>query len=206
MSKDPGYEFTFSVPQGWVKLPVLANRKALRHDKKAEAWSLEQARAMLGAGAAPEQVAQRADQLTKLTYGARARGSMDGLALYPPSLPGLIAILDVQRLVPDRTYPELTFDVLRELYAQPSADTVGDIDETQTELPSGPAVRVHRKRVEAGDPTGQGTMAEGVTYAIRPPGIDDAIVMIMTWGALSFGDRLTAMAGAIAETLKITLT
>jgi hypothetical protein len=47
---------------------------------------------------------------------------------------------------------------------------------------------------------------EGVTYAIRPPGTGDAIVMIMTWGALPLGDRLTAMAAAIAETLKITPT
>jgi hypothetical protein len=30
--------------------------------------------------------------------------------------------------------------------------------------------------------------------------------MIMTWGALPLGDRLTAMAAAIAETLKITPT
>ena len=45
---------------------------------------------------------------------------------------------------------------------------------------------------------------EGVTWAIRPPGWNDAIVMIMTWIALPAGDRLAVMADDIAETVKVT--
>jgi hypothetical protein len=205
MSKDPGYELTYSVPQRWVQLPVQENRKTLRHDKKVEAWSIQLARAMLGADAPAEQLTQRATELAKLTYKARARVAMDGLALYPPRMHGLVAILDIKRVVPDRrTYPELTFEALREVYAKPSADTVGGIEEKQVDLPAGPALRVQRKRAEPGDPTGESFLMEGVTYAIRPPGIDDAIVMIMTWGALQLGDRLATMAEDIARTLKIT--
>lgn len=206
MSKNPGYSLDYSVPPGWVQLPVRENRKTLRHDRKVETWSRERARAMLGASATADHLTQRATELAKLTYEARARGAMDGLALYPPRIDGLVAILDVKRAVPDRTYPELTFGALREVYAKPSADTMGDIEQQQVDLPSGPALRIHRKRAEPADPTGQSFVTEGVTYAIRPTGTDDAVVMIMTWGALPLGDRLTAMAAAIAETLKITPT
>ncbi|MGA2827993.1 MAG: hypothetical protein ABSF03_17975 [Streptosporangiaceae bacterium] len=83
---------------------------------------------------------------------------------------------------------------------------MGDIDEQQVDLPSGPALRIHRKRAEPAGPTGQSFVTEGVTCTIRPTGTEDAVVMIMTWGALPLGDRLTAMAAAIAETLKITPT
>jgi hypothetical protein len=79
MSKDPGYEFTYSVPPRWVQLPLQENRESLRRDKKAEAWSIQQARAMLGADSATEKLTQRATELAKLTYEARARGAMDGL-------------------------------------------------------------------------------------------------------------------------------
>ena len=45
---------------------------------------------------------------------------------------------------------------------------------------------------------------EGVTYAIRPPGITDAIVVTMTWAALAYGDRLATMAGAITQSVQVT--
>jgi hypothetical protein len=203
MSKDPGYELAFSVPPRWVRMPVLDNRKVLRHDRKVTAWSRQQAQAILGDGAPPGQLEQRATELAGLTYEARARGAMYGLALYAPPPDGLAAILDVKRLVPDRTYPELTFDVLRRLYAEPTADTLGDIEEKQVDLPSGPALRVHRKRAEPRDPTGQSLIIEGVTHAIVPPGIGHSIVMIMTWAALQLGGRLAEMADTIAATLEI---
>jgi hypothetical protein len=185
MSTKRSYGIDFSFPPGWVQLPVLDNRKAVQRDRKLDAWSAQQARKMLNEPP-EEQLTLLTRQLTSLTYGARARGAMYGLALYPPTVSHLVAILDVKRLVPDRQYPEITFDVLRELYAKYSADTVGDINETQADLPSGPALRVHRKRVEAGDSAGQGTLMEGVTLAIRPPEMDDAI-MIMTWTDLQLG-------------------
>ncbi len=107
----------------------------------------------------------------------RAREAMYGLVFYTmPTAPGPLAFLDVMRIIPDRrTYPELTFEVLHKIYAEPGAGSLGGIDEQQVELPSGPALRVRRQRAEPGDPTGQSTVMEGVTYAIRPPGITDAI-------------------------------
>jgi hypothetical protein len=161
---------------------------------------------MLGEAADRDQREQRTRQLASATYAARAREAMYGLVFYTmPTAPGPLAFLDVMRIIPDRrTYPELTFEVLHKIYAEPGADSLGGIDEQQVELPSGPALRVRRQRAEPGDPTGQSTVMEGVTYAIRPPGITDAIVVTMTWAALAYGDRLATMADAIAQSVQVT--
>jgi hypothetical protein len=208
MSKNKaGFDFTFSIQEGWVQLPVLDNPDKFAHDRKVQAWSERQARAMLGEDAGPDQLRERTGQLAASTYAARARDATYGLVLFStPTAPGPLAFLDVLRGVPDQhVYPELTFDALREVYAGDSADTLGAIDTQQVELPSGPALRVRRQRAEPGDPTGQSTVMEGVTYAIRPPGIDDAIVVTMTWAALQYGDRLAKMADAIARSVQVTL-
>jgi hypothetical protein len=91
MSTKASYGIDFSFPPGWVELPVMADRKALRHDRKLQAWSLKHARTMLGADAAREEVEHRAKELGTLTYGARARNATYGLAFYTPSSPGPVA-------------------------------------------------------------------------------------------------------------------
>jgi hypothetical protein len=204
MSKDPGYRLTFGFPKGWVQLPVLDSDKVLERDKALEAWAAGQARAMLGRDSDEERVRQRAAELTRLTVGSRGRHAMYGLAFYPPGAAGLLAILDAKRVVPDRTHPELTFYVLQELYTKRSAETVGDVEVEQADLPSGPALRVRSKHIEQADEQGQGLLMEAVTCAIRPPGLVDAVVLTMTWTALQLGDKLAAMADGIARTIRVT--
>lgn len=125
------------------------------------------------------------------------------MALYLAGLPGLVALLDIGLVEPDKEHPVLTPDLLKEMYARQSADAVGDIDLTTKDMPSGPAIRVRRKQIEDRDPTGHGTVMEEVTHAVRPPGHDDAIVMTMTWTALHLGDKLAEMADAIAQTIRV---
>jgi len=204
MSRKTRYDLDFAVPRGWIQLPVLDSKNELRHDRKLQAWASTRAQQMLGTGAAPDQLDRRTQELANLTFEARARRSTYALALYPEPTAAPLALLDARHLIPDRTNPELTFDVLRDLYAEPDADTLGEVEERQADLPGGPALRVRRKRAVSGDPTGQSVVMEGVTWAIRPPGLDDAIVMIMTWTALQAGDRLAAMADTIAGTVKVT--
>ena len=112
-------------------------------------------------------------------------------------------MLDVKSYGPDRENPVITLDVLEEIYGKASPDTVGDIETSKVDLPSGPAVRVRSKRIEEPDPAGQGTLVEGVTYAIRPPGFDSAVVTTMTWTVLHMSDQLAAMADAIAKTVRV---
>ncbi len=202
MSRRSDMNIDLAYPPGWVQLPVGISKK-LEKDKELDAWAAATARQML-AGASAEQVSERARQLAYLTVSCRARRDRTGLAFYPPSADGLVAMLDVKSFGPDRENPVITLDLLEEIYAKESADTVGGIETSKVDLPSGPAVRVRGKRIEEPDPAGQGTLTEGVIYAIRPPGFDSAVVTTMTWTALQIGDRLADMADAIAKTIRVT--
>ncbi|HEX3514976.1 MAG TPA: hypothetical protein VHT26_13335 [Trebonia sp.] len=154
--------------------------------------------------AARDAVAARAADLVRLASDARARNDWYALAFYPSFAHGLVASLDIKAYVPGREYRTMTLDALEEIFGGPSADTVGEAVVSREELPGGHAVRVRRMRVENSDPTGDGTLVEGVTHAIQPQGIDGAVVATMTWTALQLGDKLAAMADAIARTIRVT--
>jgi hypothetical protein len=200
----PSYRLSFSYPQGWLQLPVLDNAKAWERDKALESWAEQHARTMLGQRASGDTVRQRAAELVRLTVGSRGRQAMYGLAFYPPGAPGLLAILDAKRVVPDREFPELTFGALHELYAERTPQTVGDLETSEVELPSGPALRVRGKSLDEPDEQEQGIVMERVIHAIRPPYQPDAVVASMTWTALELGDKLAEMADAIARTIRVT--
>jgi hypothetical protein len=202
MSRRSNMNIDLAYPPGWVQLPVGMSKK-LERDTELDKWATETAQDMLP-GAPAEQVSKRAGQLSHLTVSCRARKDRTGLAFYPPSGEGLVGMLDVKSYGPDRQNPEITLDLLEHIYAKDSADTVSDIETSRVDLPSGPAIRVRSKRIEEPNPTGQGILTEGVTYAIRPPGFDSAVVTTMTWTALQLGDRLAAMADAIAKTVRVT--
>ena len=201
MRKRSDMNVDLAYPPGWIQLPVGLSKK-LERDKDLDTWAANTAREML-AGAPTDHVSERARQLTHLTVSCRARTDGSGLAFYPASAEGLVAMLDVKSYGPDRENPVITLDVLEEIYGKASPDTVGDIETSKIDLPSGPAVRVRSKRIEEPDPAGQGTLVEGVTYAIRPPGFDSAVVTTMTWTVLHMSDQLAAMADAIAKTVRV---
>ena len=202
MSKHSDMRIGLSYPPGWVQLPVGAS-KQLEGDKDLALWADRTAREMLP-GAPPEATDDRARQLVHLTVSCRARKDRSGLAFYPKNADGMIALLDVKSYAPDRENPVVTLGLLEEIYAVRPTDAVGDVESARVDLPSGPAIRVRSRRVEERDPAGQGTLMEGVTHAIRPPGFDGAVVATMTWTALQLGDKLAAMADAIAKTIRVT--
>jgi hypothetical protein len=191
-----------SYPPGWVPLPV-GFSKNLRRDTQLDEWAAAQARSLLGSAATPEQIHERASNLAELTIACRAHHDHYGLAFYPDGGSRLVATIDVKSYAPDREDSILTMDLLEEIYARRTADIVGDIHSSRTLIPSGPAIRIRSKRVEEGDSRGQGTLTESVTYAIRPPDVDQAVVMTMTWTSIEVGDELTAMGDAIARTIRV---
>ena len=204
MNKETDFDIKFSYPEGWVQLPVTGSGEAPERDNELERWAADTARATLGPDAPADMVQERAAELASLTMGSRARQAWYGLAYFPAGAPGLVALLDVLRLVPDPDYPEITLDLVQGMYAEDSADTVGELETSRTELPSGPAVRIRAKQIEGRDATGQGTLTEGVTHAIRPPGTRDAVITQMSWTALPLGDKLAEMADAIAKSIMVT--
>jgi hypothetical protein len=83
------------------------------------------------------------------------------------------------------------------------ADTVGDVRKTRVQLPSGPAVQVRATKSENPDPTGHGTLLQAITFAIRPPGFEDAVVASVSSTVLHLGDKLAEMADAIVRTIHV---
>jgi len=203
MSRNPGWKLTMSYPEGWEQLPTTGKDKA-------DLWVEQTARSTVGRQGSPDglaardAVAARAADLTRLASAARARNDWYALAYYPSFARGLVACLDIKAYVPGREYRTMTLDALEEMFGGPSADTVGKAVVSREELPGGPTVRVRRMRVEDADPTGNGTVIEGVMHAIQPQGIDGAVVAAMTWTVLQLGDKLAAMADAIARTIRVT--
>jgi hypothetical protein len=197
MSKKPTWKLKMKYPEGWVQLPTDG-------DDKPDDWAQRTARETLGEQAFPERMEARTADLIRLVNNARARNDWYGFAYYPSFAPSMVALLDVKAYVPGRRYKTMTIEVLEEIYGGPSADTVGDSTVEREQLPGGPALRIRRMRAEAGDPTGQSIIIEGVTHAIHPPGIDGAVEVAMTWTVLQLGDKLAAMADAIAKTVRVT--
>jgi hypothetical protein len=193
---------SMAYPPGWVQLPVAASVK-IEHDADLEMWAKDKAAELLVPDGMPDTIAQRARELTQLTITCRARKDRYGFAFYPPGAGGLAAILDVEVLTPSRKHKQITFPLLEEIYASYTPQTVGDIEPSKTDLPSGPALRVRRKQIEEPDAQGQGPLTESVTYAITPLGFTDSVVMIMTWTSIGPGDELAAMADAIARTIRV---
>lgn len=184
------------IPDGWVQLPTGSKASPA-------AWAEQKARETLGAEEPEQRIAARASDLARLAKGARIRKDWYGFAYYPPFANGLVSLLDVKIYLPDRRYPTTTMEVLEEIFGGPSADTVGDFSVTRAELPGGQAVRVRRTRAEDPAGNGQATLIEGVTHAIRPPGINGAVEVCMTWTVLQLGDRLAEMADDIASTVRV---
>jgi hypothetical protein len=137
-------DIQMAYPPGWVQLPVAASSSTGR-DRELDAWAAGKAREMLGEKAPAEDVSQRARDLAELTIACRARRDRYGLAYYPPGQPGLIAMLDVKELTPSREHGQISLALLQQIYAQRTAETVGDIESSEVDLPSGPALRVRRK-------------------------------------------------------------
>lgn len=198
MSKSSDWKLAMQYPKGWIQLPMNGKDSPM-------AWAERAARENLGPEAPATTVAAKASHLVALTEAAREREDWYGLALFPPAAAGVIALLDIKAYVPDRRHRTITLDALEEIFASPSADTVGDAAITREDLPGGEAVRVRRTRAENADPAGQATLIEGVTYAIHPPGIDGAVELAMTWTRLHLGDELAEMADTIARTVRVRL-
>jgi hypothetical protein len=192
--------------QGWVRLPMGKPKHpglltALRgKDRDLAEWSAAAARELLGPQAGREQLDARAETLTKLAAGGRQRGTLFKYAWLtgPDVLP--TAHIDISVVRTSRAIPELTLDMLEEMYAnQGGADTIV-LDVSRTELPAGPAVRLLRRWQDGDDPS---DTVVSVTYLCRPPQINPAVNFTMYWLIGDDDPMLTEYADALAATLQI---
>jgi hypothetical protein len=194
--------------QGWVRLPMGKPKHpglltALRGKNRDLAeWSSAAARELLGPQAGREQLDARAETLTRLAAGGRQRGTLFKYAWMAGPDALSTAHIDISVVRISRAIPELTLDMLQEMYTnRDGADTIV-LDVSRTELPAGPAVRLHRRWQDGHDPS---DTVVSVAYLCRPPQIKPAVNFTMYWLIGDDDPMLTEYADTLAATLKITV-
>lgn len=198
------WEPRLSVPKTTFMLPVARDHRSL------DELGREAAEKVYGSHAPEEQLQAFARFIHDGTKDCRQRGvKMGGLIFFPDfnRLPP-VANVDVFGYYSSKgedTPSSLEF--YRQHFGTPDKDTVGPIEVSDVQLPAGPAIRFHRrfwpKPVPRWTPVSH--QWEEVMYAVRPPQINDAVVLTVAWVEFKLSEALVKSADAIAKTLEIKL-
>ncbi|MGH3293519.1 MAG: hypothetical protein ACRDP7_17105 [Trebonia sp.] len=198
------WEPRLSVPKTTFMLPVVRDHRSL------DELGREAAEKVYGSHAPEEQLQAFARFIHDGTKDCRQRGvKMGGLIFFPDfnRLPP-VANVDVFGYYSSKgedTPSSLEF--YRQHFGTPDKDTVGPIEVSDVQLPAGPAIRFHRrfwpKPVPRWTPVSH--QWEEVMYAVRPPQINDAVVLTVAWVEFKLSEALVKSADAIAKTLEIKL-
>ena len=195
----------FSVPEAWIQLPVLDNWTAHENDPALVGWARRQARAMLGPDATAQEAAGRAATLAALTYAARKQGVHYSVTFFAKDPYEVAGTLNVRQVIPGRKGRPLSPDAVREAFGQPPADLPGkledvQVEETQAELPSGPALRIVRRETRRDAEAGRVWHPETVVWTVWPPNVDVAVVLVFQW-SFSYSPEFQAQLAQTAETI-----
>jgi hypothetical protein len=188
------------VPEHTLWLPVAS-------DKPLQELGREAALNILGLGTPEDQLEKFARVIRDGTKDCKRRGVRMGGLIFFPDYNRLPPIANVDVLGYDSENPDTpsSLEFYRDLYGTPTERSIGPIEVTDLQLPAGPAIRFHRRYwpKENWDPIAH--QWEDVTYAVRPPKIDSAVVVKVSWVEFKFSEALIKSADAIAQTLEIKL-
>ena len=186
---------------GPAKLPWLP----VASDKPLKELGREAALNILGLGTPEDRMEKFARVIRDGTKDYRDRGvKMGGLIFFPDydRLPPIanVDVFGYHSKDPDKPS---SLEFYRELYGKPTTRSVGPVEVTDIQLPAGPAIRFHRRYwpKQSLDPIAH--QWEDVTYAVRPPQIQSAVVLKVSWVEFKFSEALINAADAIAKTLAI---
>ncbi|MCM2419326.1 hypothetical protein [Streptomyces sp. RKAG293] len=193
---DDTWNVGIECPEDWIPLP-------LEPGIDLGAWALEQAGKLAAAPAEVDADALMYD-LRERAADSRGREPVFAFGLYPEGFEEALAVLEVDVVHPDDKVPSITLDWITEVFA------TGDFQEPEVEravLPAGPAVRIRQGLAGRGTgQSGERSLMETVTYGVRPPGIESAVMVLVSWTAPGLADLMTTAADQIVHTLKITVT
>jgi hypothetical protein len=170
-------------------------------------WCQQRAAELLGPGAGRKQAGQLASCLLEYAGYCRSgnRPAIAAMFFYPDfsRLPPR-AMSEVYLLVEDEAAGPMTIARGRKTYAPKTDDEAafGQTELTETEVPAGPALRVHRFR--RSDP-GQrrSTIIEEVVWLICPPGSTQAALMVTDWGETAFSQAAISIADDMAQNFRV---
>jgi hypothetical protein len=190
------YRWSLAPGSRWVRLPL---------DTPADdGWQEQAAERLLAQDTPPDLRADLAAQLDFWLGDCRRRGVPTALALVPDEIATVAAVAELHRYAPDPADPSAgTIEWLSSNLAADQRPTVGEAASEVVELPAGPAVRLRGIYAEIRDQEGSGMLVERVMHAVRPPQIDDLLLLSTTWAMIALGDELAGRADELARTLTV---
>jgi hypothetical protein len=169
-------------------------------------WCRQKASEVLGPAANRRQV----DRLTRCLeeYAENFRSeplpAYAALFFYPDfgHLPPR-AMTKIHLVGPDPVIGPMTLDRAREIFG-PDDYSFGETEMTETSVPVGPALRVHRFRTADPAPAKKRTaIVEELAWVICPPDSSQAVMMSTKWGEPAFSPAAVTIADDMAKNFRI---
>jgi len=191
-----------------VNLTVRLDAPALKSDNPRQ-WCEQKAAELLGQGvegksAGGKQVSRLARCLEDYADYFRSKNLPATAALFfypdfthlPPRAEAQIYLVGE-----DPAAGPMTLSRAREIYG-PDERSFGETEMTETEVPAGPALRVHRFR-KLEPAKRRSPITEELAWVICPPDSTQAVMMITTWRESAFTKVATTIADDMAENFRI---
>lgn len=167
-------------------------------------WCQQKAAELLGSGANRKRVRQLAECLEEYAQNFRTdpRPAHAAVFFYPDfaHIPPR-AMAKIFLVGPDPVVGPMTLARAREVFG-PDEYSFGETEMTETEVPAGPALRVHRFRKE--DPgKRRSAIVEELAWVICPPDSSQAAMMSTKWAESAFSKAGTTIADNIAKHFRV---
>lgn len=190
------YRWSLAPGSRWVRLPL---------DSPADSgWQEAAAARLLGADTPAGLGADLARQLDFWLGDCQQRAVPTALALVPDEIATVAAVAELHSYAMDPNDPSAgTIGWLSSNLAVNQRPAMGEATPEAIELPAGPAVRLRGLYADLHDQEGSAMLVERVMYAVRPPQIDDLLLLSTTWAMLALGDELATRADELARTLSV---
>lgn len=186
-----------------VNLTVRMDAPVLKGDNPRR-WCEQKAVELLGATSASKQVSRLASCLGDYADYFRSKNLPATAALFfypdfthlPPRAEAQIYLVGE-----DPVAGPMTLARAREIYG-PDERSFGETEMTETNVPAGPALRVHRYRKL--EPTKRRSpITEEIAWVICPPDSTQAVMIITTWRESAFAKTATAIVDDMARNFRI---
>ncbi|MFC8832652.1 hypothetical protein ACFT8V_05570 [Streptomyces griseoincarnatus] len=142
-----------------------------------------------------------ARDLERAAADSRGREPLGAFGWYVSGHQTVAAVLELDAIHPDETYPEVTLDLLAESM---SATDFGPPDVRRVRLPLGDAVRIRQNLVEERKRLfGPRPVVRTLFYGVRPPTTDAAVTLMVSWTEPVLDEPLEGIVDGIARTLKL---
>ncbi|MFD0210185.1 hypothetical protein ACFVH9_13875 [Streptomyces hirsutus] len=142
-----------------------------------------------------------ARDLKRTAADCRTRDPLGAFGWYVSGHQSVAAVLELDAIHPDATYPEVTLSLLTESM---SARDFGEPDVRETRLPLGDAVRIRQNVIEERKRLlGPRPVIRTLFYGVRPAATDAAVTLLVSWTEPVLDEPLEGIVDGIARTLSL---